>query len=384
MQRSPAGRNRARRGAVTLQTVAEKAGVSTATVSRFLNDAHLVSQEVRGRVEAAIRDLGYIPHHAARTLASNRSRTIGAIVPTLDNAIFSSHITSFQKHITKAGYTLLLATFEYDLEVEFKQAQTLLERGVDALSLVGERRSDAFYALLERADVPFVNTWVWRADSRYPCCGFDHEAALKRVVDHLVELGHRTFAVVTGFADRNDRVAARLAGTRQALAAHGITLDERLLLSVEYSYASGREALRRLRALDVTPAPTAIIAGNDVIAAGILFEAKAQGIDVPGTVSVVGFGDYDISKELDPPLTTVRSPKTEIGERAAEYLLSRLAGRETPERVELEARFCPRGSTAPPPAPAPAPAKPASPPPSGARKAAPKRRPAKSRSRSAD
>jgi LacI family transcriptional regulator len=338
------GRRR-RSGVVTLQHVAEKAGVSTATVSRFLNDPPLVSDGIKERVEAAILALGYIPHRAARALASNRSQTVGAVVPTLDNAIFSRHITAFQQRLARSGYTLLLATSEYEAQTEFQQARVLLEHGVDALMLVGERRSEEFYALLERARVPFITTWVYRPDSPHPCCGFDHELALKQSVDHLVELGHERFGVVTGLAERNDRVAARLTGIHKALGAHGLALDERLVFGCGYSYEAGREGLRRLLAVD--PALTAIIAGNDVLASGVLFEARAQRIGVPERLSVVGFGDLEIAKQTDPALTTVHTPKEEIGNAAAAYLLERLMGLNPPERIELDTWLCIRQSTGP-------------------------------------
>lgn len=329
----------------TLADVARLAGVSTATVSRYLNSPRLVGGTTGRQIAEAVAALGYIPHHAARALASHRSKIIGAIVPTLDNAIFSAQIMSFQRHIGQAGYTLLLAASEYDAEAEFKQAHALLERGIEALMLVGERRSPAFYELMARMNVPFVNTWLYRPDAPHPCCGFPHAAAQRLLVDHLTGLGHRRFGVITGHPETNDRVLARLRAIVCALQEAGVTLDPDYVVQTDYSFIAGRRALGRLMALD--PAPTAVIAGNDVLASGALFAAADMGIGVPDRLSVVGFGNLPIAEQLAPPLTTLQTPKAEIGRAAADYLLARLAGETPPKHVELQVRLCLRGSTGP-------------------------------------
>lgn len=340
-------KRRARAGgaAIKLDDVAKNAGVSTATVSRFLNSPRLVGEAAKIRVERAIASLGYMPHRAARALASSRSRTVGAVVPTLENAIFSSHIMSFQNRLAQDGYTLLLAASEYDEDAEFQQARVLLEHGVDALMLVGERRSTKFYEMLAKVGVPFVNTWLYRVDSLYPCCGFDHGRTQQILVDHLVAHGHRRFCVVTGDPLKNDRVAARLNAIITALDGHGLELDPRAVIQTRYSYGEGRAALRKVLLLD--PSPTAVLAGNDVLASGVLFEARDLGIDVPGELSVAGFGDLPIAEHLSPPLTTIQTPKEEIGYAAAEYLLCRLAGRGANAHTELQTRFSLRSSTGP-------------------------------------
>ncbi|WP_299821912.1 LacI family DNA-binding transcriptional regulator [uncultured Jannaschia sp.] len=350
MENNAKKRQRPGRANIKLEDVAIHAGVSPATVSRFLNNPKVVSEEAKKRIKAAIATLGYMPHRAARALASNHSRTIGAVVPTLDNAIFSRQIMAFQNRLAFNGYTLLLAVSEYDADSEFQQARVLLEHGVEALMLVGERRSAEFYSLLTRVGVPFVNTWLYRSDSIHPCCGFIHDSTQQVLVDHLVGLGHRRLSVITGQPENNDRVATRLNAIVAALESHGLDLDPRCVINTHYSYADGREALRRLMALDEQP--TAVLAGNDVLASGVLFEAHSQGIDVPGHLSVTGFGDLAISEHLYPPLTTIRTPKEEIGEAAADFLIARLAGRETPDRTELPARFCLRASTGPAATPA--------------------------------
>lgn len=347
MEKARRTRLRRQNGAAKLDDVAAHANVSTATVSRFLNDPARVSPTAKERIKAAIDALGYMPHSAARALASNRTRTVGAIVPTLENAIFSAQIMSFQDRLQRDGYTLLLAASEYDPESESKQARVLLERGVDALMLVGQRRSPEVYGLITRLQIPYINTWLYDPDASHPCCGFDHDEAQGILVEHLVSLGHTRFGVLTGDVERNDRASARVACIRSRLGRHGIKLQQSAIVGSAYSFEAGRAALRRLLAAE--PEITAVLAGNDVLAIGVLFEAKALGITVPQRLSVVGFGDLPISEHLDPPLTTVRTPKEEIGEAAAEYLLARLAGLEAQECIRLETRFCLRGTTHPVP-----------------------------------
>jgi len=333
---------RSRSRSVGISDVAAAAGVSTASVSRFMHNPMRVSPKLRDRVEAAIKELNYIPHRAGRALASRQSLIVGAIVPTLDNAIFSRQVMAFQQNLRDAGYTLLLATSEYNPELEFRQARVMLEHGVDALMLVGQKRGSEFYEMLERATIPFITTWIYNKHSIYPCCGFSHETAMKRVVDYVLELGHRNICVVTGFANVNDRVAARLKGIRKALKEHGLELQQDRIAYSEYTFDAGGEALARL--LEKGERPTAILCGNDILAGGVLTEARKRNIKVPEELSVMGFGDLDIAAQLDPPLSTVRTPKAEIGEAAATYLLDSLAGRKPESRIEVDIKFCWRDS----------------------------------------
>jgi len=327
---------------VGISDVATAAGVSTASVSRYMQNPNRVSSGVRERVETAIRELNYIPHRAGRALASRKSLIVGAIVPTLENAIFSRQVMAFQKKLRDSGYTLLLATSEYDAELEFTQARVMLEHGVDALMLVGQKRNNEFYEMIERAEIPFITTWIYNKNSTYPCCGFSHEIAMKDLIDYVVGLGHQNIGVITGFSDANDRVFARLKGIKKALKKYKIELDRKNIMYCNYTFEAGGEALARFQENDRLP--TAILCGNDILAVGVLTEARKRNIKVPEDLSVMGFGDLDIASQVDPPLSTVRTPKAEIGEAAATYLLDTLSGRKTESRVEVSFKFCFRES----------------------------------------
>lgn len=332
---------------VRLSDVARRAGVSTASVSRVLNTPERVSSGLRRRVEIALRELRYVPHGAARALASQRSRTIGAVVPTLGIAIFAKGIEALQARLHEAGYTLLIASGEYDLAKELEVTRALIERGVDGLALVGAQHVGALEELLDAAGLPHVNTYVYDPMSKRPCVGIDNRAATYRLTRHLIELGHREFAVLTSPRRNNDRVAARFEGIKACLADHGLPLLPAAVVEVPYSIADGRAGLRALLASGHRF--TALPCTTDVIAFGALAECRAQGIVVPDEVSVTGFDDLDPAAHLDPPLTTIVVPTEALGRRAADYLLERIAGRTVINHTELTASLILRGSTAPPP-----------------------------------
>ncbi|MDD9878112.1 MAG: LacI family DNA-binding transcriptional regulator, partial [Magnetovibrio sp.] len=208
----------------TLGDVARAAGVSTATVSRVINRPDAVRPELRDRVRRQIDALGYVADGAARALASRRSRTIGAVIPTLSSAIFSEGIDAFETALGGAGYSLVLATSGYDAGHEARHIRNLVERGVDALLLVGRIHDADAVAMLERRGVPFVETWTYRPDSPNACVGFDNHRAAKRMAAHLVDLGHRDIAMIAGLTHGNDRAMERVSGVHEALAEAGIEL----------------------------------------------------------------------------------------------------------------------------------------------------------------
>ena len=332
---------------VRLADVAAAAGVSSATVSRAFNMPGLVREDVRARILATADDLGYVAHGAARTLASKRSRTFGAIVPTLNNTIFARAIDAFQRRVEERGYILLLTSSEYDEEREWQRARALVERGVDGLMLVGGDHDPRLIHLLEVTGKPFVNAWSIDRREGQAAVGYDSRALGNLVFDHLVGLGHREFAVVTGTTRHNDRVAGRLLGMADAMRRHGLKVPPARMIHRRYSIEEGRAAFRDLAAQGSLP--TAIVCGNDILAAGVLFEALAQGIEVPRELSIIGNGDLDIAAHTVPGLSTVLTPKVEIGNWAADYLLARVEGHEIELPAELPVTLVLRGTTAPPP-----------------------------------
>ena len=340
-------RNRRANATVTVLQVAAMAGVSVATVSRVLNRPETVRESLRDKVLSAISKLNYVPHGAARALASRRTKTIGAVVPTLDNGTFAQSLEALQSCINQAGYVLLVATSEYDLARESEEVRALLERGIDGLMLVGADHELSVYARLQSKGIPLVLTWAIEAPFGHGCVGFDNAELAQQLADHLVDLGHRHFGIIAGITRHNDRAAGRLTGYKDALAKRGIDLNEVPIFERRYSINDGRAALRML--MSVKPRPTAVLCGNDILAIGALTECAASGLDVPRDISIAGFDDNEMSACVTPSLTTVSVKPHLMGQFAAEYLIARLSGGKTAEIVDVHAELVLRQSTAPPP-----------------------------------
>ena len=326
-----------------MRDVATRAYCSTATVSRVLNEPDRVTPVIRDRVIVAMRDLGYMPNSAARALRSQRSHIMGIVIPTLNHAIYARLVEALQHKLAESGYSLLVATSEYDLQRENEQARLLIERGLEGVVLIGELHRPELYELLNRVRIPYVNTYVYRTDNAHPCVGFDNRLATSEMTEFLLGLGHNVFGVISAVTAGNDRASERVAGVRGALERHGLTLPPEAVYERPYSIASGREGLRYLRSLD--PPPTAIMCGNDILAMGALVECRSLGIRIPQQISIVGFDNLEFAAHLDPPLTTMEVPAAEMGERAADLLLRRIGGQSSVESVHLEPRFILRHTT---------------------------------------
>ena len=330
-----------------LADVARLARVSTATVSRTLTHPDKVKAATAARIRQAVQSLGYVAHGAARALASRRTHTIGAVIPTLDNAIFANTAHALQKTLDDAGYTLLIASHEFDAEVEARLTRALIERGVDGLVLLGATHDPSVLQMVDAHQIPCVLTWALDAGVRHPCVGFDNRAAADRIARHLLDLGHREFAMISGITSGNERAAERLSGVREALAARGIELAPARVVEKPYTLTAGREGLREIMGGPLRP--TAVICGNDVLAIGALAECLARGLAVPRDVSITGFDDLEMAAVVTPPLTTVHFPTAELGSLAGQHLLARLAGRPVESRTELPVELVVRASTAAPP-----------------------------------
>lgn len=332
----------------TLADVALAANVSTATVSRFFSTPDAVSPALRTRVEAAVKQLGYVPDASARALVTGRTNTIGFVIPTLDVAPFAAGVQAFQARLATADYTSLLAYSNYDLTEEARQVRALIARGVDGIVMVGLVHEPGLTAFLAERDVPFINTWAYEPDSPDPCIGFDNREAMRRMVRYVLDMGHHDVALIIGGQGfDNDRSRARIDGVRRALAERGLTLPPERLLATDYGVTAGRDAFRQLMAAPARP--TAIICGSDVFAIGALLECQRVGIKVPDDLSITGFDDIEISRHMNPPLTAVNVPAREMGRLVAENLLARIEGRPTAKRIELDSVLSVRDTVAPPP-----------------------------------
>jgi LacI family transcriptional regulator len=342
----PAHRRSSSAGRTSLKDVARLAGVSTATVSRALNLPAQLDPETLQRVREAIKRLRYVPHGAARALRSQRSRMIGAVVPSFDYALYARTTSALQTELDAHGYALVMAAHHYDLGTELRVTSQLLEHDIDAFVFVGLDHDPELLALLSEMNRPYVLTWGVDASGMHPSIGFDNRAATFAVANYILDLGHRRVGLITAPHEGNDRARERSAGVRMALAARGFALADGYDQRGPISLASGAALMKRLLALPQRP--TAVIATNDVFAVGAMMACREAGLRIPQDMSITGVDNTDLGATQMPGLTSVRTPIVEIGRAAARQLIGRLKG-ESVERAQLlPFELVIRGSTAEP------------------------------------
>lgn len=324
-----------------LADIAAAAGVSLATASRTLAQPEIVSAATRERVRAAALRLG-----GPQALIDPRGagRGVAAIVPTLDNAIFSRALQAMQTTLAEAGHSLLVASCDYHPETELAVLRDLLARGVEGLILVGAQRPPEAWEMLEAARIPVILTFS--GDPRFDGVVVDNREAGRLAARHLIGLGHVRLGMVCGARRHNDRQRERAEGVRDALKDAGLDLPEWRLVEQAFTLAGGRSGCSAL--LSLAEPPTAIVCGIDHLAVGCLVEAQARGLQVPHDLSVVGIDNLEMAAHLSPALTTVHVPTARIGEAAARAVLARLNAGAPGGRVELPIELVVRQSSAPP------------------------------------
>lgn len=329
----------------TLEDVARAAGVSTATVSRSLNSPEQVSEATRQRILKTVADLRYSPNFGARALAAKRTNTYGAIIPTMDNAIFARGLQAFQETLVDKGATLLVASSSYDPKIEEHQIRTLIARGADGLLLIGTARDPKVYDLLEERGVPFVIAWTHSDNPDHAFVGFDNARAAFLLAKRALALGHRHFAFISAITAGNDRAGDRVVGVKQALAGAGLDPAAMPVVETKFSLKFGREAFQSL--MQRAERPSVIMCGNDVLAVGAVQAALEMGLNVPGDVSITGYDDIELATIVSPALTTVHVPHKRMGALAAEALLGQVRDAEPVRRIALKTHIVERASLGP-------------------------------------
>jgi len=310
----------------SIYEVARAAGISVATVSRVLNDKGPVRAETRQRVLAAVEQLGYVPHSAARSLSTRRTMSIGVLLPDMHGAFFGEIVRGIDLAARAAGYHLLVSGSHSDAAETAALLQTLHGR-VDGLILMTPALGRAWLdkVLPRRVPVVLLNPRSEPAAGddddagRHDSLSIDNRLGARLAVEHLIGLGHRSVAFVGG-PEGNADAAERLAGYREALEQHGLPIVPRLEMAGDFGEESGLQAGAKMAAL--TPHPTAIFAANDAMAIGCLAAMRERGLRVPEDVSLVGFDDVPIARYLTPALTTVQVPIAELGKQAMARLLA--------------------------------------------------------------
>ena len=330
---------------VNVQDVADKAGVSVATVSRAFNLPDVVSDDVRERVLATAKRMGYSPNAAARALRSRKTHIVGAVIPSLDYAIYAKMVNAFQKSFSQHGYMTIVLTTGFDNRAIFDKVKLLVERGAEALVLVGAVEDPALRKFLRETTLPAVTTYSHLPDEIVPSIGFDNAKAMETMVDHLAGLGHKEFALVSSIFDGNDRQRARIEGYQTALRRLKLSGADRIF-SHPYSIEDGAAAMHEI--YNACPQITAIVCTSDVHAFGVLSECRRMGLRVPQDVSVTGFDDAEYAVRLEPPLTTTFVPADEMGVAAATALHRALTKGQKPTWLQLDTKLILRESSGPP------------------------------------
>jgi LacI family transcriptional regulator len=329
---------------VTMQDVAERAGVTKQTVSNVISGRVAVRPATAARVRAAIEELDYTPNLVARSLATGSTMTVGLLVPTVVGSFYAELIEEVEDVLEAHGYHLLLCTTRLDGERARRHLAGLTSRSVDALLIAGDRDLIDHLPLLAEARFPVVLcAWETEAPDRFPVVTVDYERAGYLAGRHLRELAHERAAVVASPAH-----VVRVAGFRRAFAADGLTVpDGAVHIATEPTPAGGFAAAHAALAAD--PDLTALFATTDVLALGALEAARAAGRSVPGDLSVVGHDDNPDVRLARPALTTISLPRREMARQAVELLLRAITKTGTPSNsVQLmRPELIVRGSTGP-------------------------------------
>jgi LacI family transcriptional regulator len=336
----------------TLRDVARLAGVHPATASRALNEEtrSLVNQETAQRVLRAAEEVGYRPNPIARGLKTNRSYTVGVLIPDLTNPLFPPILRGIEDRLEVAGYTSLIANTDNDPERELHDTQAMRARQVDGIIAATARRDHGLLDEVVAAGLDLVLVNRWLPDVPISAATADDRKGQRLAVEHLSELGHRRIAHIAGPLDYStgfDRHEGFLEAMRDA----GLDPDpELIVVSEAFTESEGARLCGQL--LDGAREFTAIAAANDLLALGCLDTFAERGVDCPGDVSVVGFNDMPFAARFQPPLTTIHIPHYEIGSAAAELMLERLQGADgEPRHIRLEPTLVVRSSTGTPAAP---------------------------------
>jgi LacI family transcriptional regulator len=329
---------------VTINQVAKMAGVSTATVSRALNKPDTVSEAVKKKIERIIKRIGYIPNAGARSLMLKRTGSIGVIVPTLDNAIFAQGLEEFQRQLSQSGYQMLVASTNYDPEIENQQMRNLLLQGVEGIAMFGSSQKLELIRLLRTRKLPYIHIGTLDTPLNGYAAGFDNKKAIQLGVEYLVQVGHRNFGMIAGKTENNDRARDRVDGVVELLKRNRIVLKKESIIEVPYQIQDARIALKKL--LQINPSISAVVCGNDVLAIGALLEAQSQGIKIPYQCSILGFDNLELSRHIQPSLSTIHIDAIGMWSKAAHHLMSQINGiNRLPRKILADVSLVIRDST---------------------------------------
>lgn len=318
----------------TMADVAHVAGVSPMTVSRAFKRDSSVSEGTRSAILRAAEELGYVFDATASNLRSQRTDFVAVTIPSLNNANFAETVGGLSDGLKERGLQILLGYTNYDIQEEERLIEQLLRRRPEAIVVTGGRHTDRARRMLENASIPVIETWDLPDKPIGHVVGFSNAAAVRGMVDHFVARGLTRIAFIGGDADRDTRGTDRRAGFIAAMQAHGLDATRLIAAgSPPISMREGADAMGRL--LDTLPDTQAVIAVSDLSAFGALTECQRRGLDVPGRLSIAGFGDYEIGSVCVPSLSTINPHPRDIGSQTAALILDVLGGSDLRSSIRV-------------------------------------------------
>lgn len=334
----------------TIADVARRAGVSSMTVSRVINNSGYASPDARERVQAAVRELSYVPNALARSLHVKRTHTVALVLTDIGNPFFTTVARGVEDAASSRGFSVMFCNTDESEAEEAEHVRLLLQKQVDGLLLVPAAASSRSVEFARNRGVPVVVLDRRLSGNPVDTVRSDSEGGAYAIVRHLIQLGHRDLAVLSA-APGVSVVQDRIAGARRAMHEAGLLFDDARVLYGKPETASGRAMA--CAALMLAPRPTALFATNNFIAIGAFAALRAAGLHVPEDLSLAGFDDLPDALMLDPFLTVASQPAYEMGRRGAELLLQRLelGGPAEPAEIILPTELVVRRSTGPVPVP---------------------------------
>ena len=326
-----------------MKDVARMAGVSTSTVSHVINNDRFVSEAIREKVEAAVKDLNYAPSALARSLKLNQTRTIGMLITASTNPFYSELVRGVERSCFERGYSLVLCNTEGDEQRMNRNLETLMQKRVDGLLLLCTETHQPSKEIIQRyPSIPTVMMDWAPFDGTSDLIQDNSLLGGDMATQYLIDKGYTRIACITGPLDKTP-ARLRLEGYLAAMARAGLSVPEGYRITGDFEFHGGFEAMQTL--LAQPQRPQAVFVGNDAMAVGAYQALYQAGLQIPQDMALVGYDDIELARYMTPPLTTIHQPKDELGELAIDVLIHRMADpQQKQQRVQLTPELVVRGS----------------------------------------
>lgn len=331
------GKKRKTDSSITLKEVAYELGVSTMTVSRAINDRPNVDDKTRKRIIEKAREMGYTPNHVAKSLVSNKTYTIGVLIPEISHAFFPEVVRGIEEATNNMSYQLFLVNTSESFIREKKSIDALRSKRVDGILVSSSQNKDdyTYYKQVIRSGLPVVFFDRCIEDIGASCIGVNDQSGSRQITEHLISHGYHKIAHLSG-PKRVSIGKYRLEGYLSAMRNHDLPVDEHWIVQSDFNETGGYKAMKELLQLPKSIRPRAVVAVNDPAAFGAIDAVRDEGLSIPHDVAIVGFTDDVRAELISCPLTTVHQPAYEVGKKAAKKLIGTIENKNEPiENIEV-------------------------------------------------